>query len=297
MNLRQIEVFRAVMATGSVTAAARQLHVSQPGISRMLAHIQITTGLRLFERHKARLVPTPEARALHDTVEQVYRGVGGIGQRIAQIREGSGLGLRVLASPSTGIDLVPAALAALARAHPQARLSLEVVPAREMVSRLENHEADLAISTLPIRHAVLRSRVLGRWSLMAVLPRDHALARRRSVAPRELLREPLIAFAGDTPQGQALAQWARALGQTPRTQIEVRSGQVACALAARGVGLAVVDDLTARSSLDDTLLARPISGSPGFAIEAVTHEASAPSVLSRGFLALATRALRDLRAA
>jgi DNA-binding transcriptional LysR family regulator len=62
MNLRQIEVFRAVMLAGSVTDAARSLHVSQPGISRMLSHIELQLGLRLFERHKGRLRPRPRRR-------------------------------------------------------------------------------------------------------------------------------------------------------------------------------------------------------------------------------------------
>ena len=62
MNLRQIEVFRAVMLAGSVTDAARSLHVSQPGISRMLSHIELQLGLRLFERRKGRLLALTFAR-------------------------------------------------------------------------------------------------------------------------------------------------------------------------------------------------------------------------------------------
>ena len=75
MNLRQIEVFRAVMLAGSVTDAARLLHVSQPGVSRMLGHIEVQLGVRLFERGRGKLRPTPEAQALYAEVEHVYRGV------------------------------------------------------------------------------------------------------------------------------------------------------------------------------------------------------------------------------
>jgi DNA-binding transcriptional LysR family regulator len=59
MNLRQIEVFRAMMLAGSVTDAARLLHVSQPGISRMLGHIELQLGLTLFERGRGKLRPAP----------------------------------------------------------------------------------------------------------------------------------------------------------------------------------------------------------------------------------------------
>ena len=89
MNLRQIEVFRAVMLAGSVTDAARMLHVSQPGISRMLGHIELQLGVRLFERGRGKLRPTPEAHALYAEVEQVYRGVQRIDDRARGLKSGA----------------------------------------------------------------------------------------------------------------------------------------------------------------------------------------------------------------
>ncbi|WP_160018317.1 LysR family transcriptional regulator, partial [Raoultella sp. 18093] len=65
MNLRQIEAFRAVMVTGSVSGAARLLHVSVPPISRLLSHTESRLGFALFERIKGRLHPTAEARRLY----------------------------------------------------------------------------------------------------------------------------------------------------------------------------------------------------------------------------------------
>lgn len=76
MNLRQLEVFRAVMLTGSVSDAARLLHVSVPAVSRLLAHTESRLGFALFERIKGRLHPTAEARRrLYQEVDQVYAGV------------------------------------------------------------------------------------------------------------------------------------------------------------------------------------------------------------------------------
>jgi DNA-binding transcriptional LysR family regulator len=91
MNLRQMEVFRAVMLTGSVSAAAELLHVSQPAVSKVLAHAQRQSGLLLFERIKGRLAATPEAQALYAEVETLWRGV-------EKVRDVS----RELASPRAG---------------------------------------------------------------------------------------------------------------------------------------------------------------------------------------------------
>ena len=133
MNLRQIEVFRAVMLAGSVTDAARLLHVSQPGISRMLAHIELQLGLRLFERKKGRLLPTPEAQALYAEVSEVYGGIRRVTERADELKSGARLSLRVLASPSTALVAVPRAVAALASEFPAARIYLETLPTREMI--------------------------------------------------------------------------------------------------------------------------------------------------------------------
>ncbi len=65
MNARQLEIFRAIMRNGSLSAAAVALNVSQPAVSKVLRHFESQIGYRLFERSGSRLVPTPEARLLY----------------------------------------------------------------------------------------------------------------------------------------------------------------------------------------------------------------------------------------
>ena len=81
LNLRQIEVFRAVMITGSIRGASELLFVSQPAVSRLLAHTELRVGFALFQRVKGRLYATPEAKKLFREVESVYAGV----QRVNQL--------------------------------------------------------------------------------------------------------------------------------------------------------------------------------------------------------------------
>jgi DNA-binding transcriptional LysR family regulator len=128
-----------------------------------------------------------------------------------------------------------------------------------MVKRLSAHEADVAISTLAIDDPLLSSRPLGKWTLAGVFPKA---ARARSQAHAETHRHPEgtddFAFSPDTPQGRIIADWYVSNGCKPDAQIEVRAGQTACALAAAGAGVAIVDDLTARGCMTDRLSHRPI---------------------------------------
>ena len=293
MNLRQIEVFRAVMLAGSVTDAARLLHVSQPGISRMLAHIELQLGLRLFERKKGRLLPTPEAQSLHEEVSEVYGGIRRVTERAEELKSGARLSLRVLASPSTALVAVPRAVAALASEYPAARIYLETLPTREMLGRLIRREADLAISTIPTDNALLASKPIGQWRLVCVFPRGHALSSKRLLRPRDVLNERLISFSRDTPQGRIIADWCASSQVEAASSVEVRSGQMACALAACGAGIAIVDDLTARACRSDELDFRPIVGSPTLGIFALAHEGFAPSMLGKRMIELAAASLKQ----
>src|SRR4051812_49642096 len=77
INLKHVEVFHAIMRTGSVTAAARLLHVTQPAVSAMLKHFENRLQMKLFERAGGRLVPTPEAQALLPDVAGIYNPLQG----------------------------------------------------------------------------------------------------------------------------------------------------------------------------------------------------------------------------
>jgi len=295
MNLRQIEVFRAVMVTSSITGAAALLHVSQPGISRLVRHVELGLGVPLFERRKGRLLPTPEARALYAEIEKVYRGVKSVQDFAAGLKTGGTAVLRVATSPSTGLELVPQAMAKLAEAHPAAKLSLEIVSVAEMTNLLLAEHIDAAISTLHIDHPLLDLRPIGEWRLVCVFPAAHPLQASRRITVRDVLRYRLVSFHNETAQGRIIGDWFARLGLERRIPVEVRSGHAACALVASGAGVAFVDDLTARAYRAGGLVTRQLPQSPVFTIYAVTSHARPASVLAKQFFAATGATLRALR--
>jgi DNA-binding transcriptional LysR family regulator len=185
MNLRQIEVFRAVMLAGSISGAASSLHVSSPGISRLLRHLELRLRVSLFERRKGRLVPTPEAQALHAEIERVYQGVRQVQSLAASLHGGGRAVLRVLASANAALQLVPLAVAAVVARHPGAKVYFETLPTAEIVRRLLAEEADVAVCSASIEHPSLDVHDVGHWSLVCALPRGHRLARSRALGRRD----------------------------------------------------------------------------------------------------------------
>ena len=293
MNLRQIEIFRAVMETASFTAAAQMLHISQPGISRAVRHMETQLGVALFERKLGRIRPTQEATALHAEVERTYRGVLSIRQFAQGLRSGVHTMLRVVSSPSLGLEVVPNAVAALLARHANATLSLEVMPrAAQTVDALVSRQADVGISAVILDHPMLESRVLGQWELVCIFPQGHALEAKRKLTPRDLDGQPLIAFHADTLQGRIINQWIEGDLAGAAARVLVRSGQAAASLVTSGAGVAFVDDLTARAYERQGVRWRRVVKSPRFTAYAVWSVQQAPPRLAMELCDLVRKELK-----
>lgn len=295
MNLRQIEVFRAIMATGSVTGAAQLLHVSQPGVSRLVRYVEGKLGVSLFERKRGKILPTPEARALYAEVEKAYRGVKRIQDYAAGLKSGLDAVLRVATSPSLGLELVPRAISRLSGLFPAARLTVEVLPAAQMVDLLLAEQLDVCVSTLEIDHPSLELAPIGEWRLLCALPRGHPLEAKARLSLGDLLRYPLISYSREAPQARFVDEWCARHKRERNVAVEVRSGHMACAMIAAGAGIAIVDELSARAYGSARVVTRPVSGSPVLTIYTVLNRNRPASEIARKFCALAAEAYREVR--
>ncbi len=123
MRLRQIEVFRAVMITGSISGASQLLFVSQPAISRLLSHTEARVGFGLFERIKGRLYVTPEAKKLFREVELVYAGVQRVNELARDLQANREGILNIVSSPSVGQMVIPQAVAAFREQHANVKVT------------------------------------------------------------------------------------------------------------------------------------------------------------------------------
>lgn len=241
MNLRQMEVFRAVMLTGGVGGAAELLHVSQPAISKVLAQAQKQAGFPLFERVKGRLVPTPEGQQLHAEIESVWRGVERIrdvSRNLAAPRTGT---LRLAVSASLAPYLVPRAIALLTGRFPELKSQMEILVAPIMVNALLDHSADLGVALQPNEHPNLLAVQSYRCGFACALREDHPLAAKPLLKPADLRGERIITSSPDTPYGQALRRAYGSAQATLRLDLQVRSSTSACWQAQAGGGIAVVD--------------------------------------------------------
>ena len=110
MTLRQVEVIRAVMVTGTIGGAAKLLNVSAPGISRLVKYTEKSLGVRFFQRQNGRYFPTPEAQNIFEQINGVYKKVDDLTEIISKIGRGALSELRIGSVPSISQIMVPRAI-------------------------------------------------------------------------------------------------------------------------------------------------------------------------------------------
>jgi DNA-binding transcriptional LysR family regulator len=262
LNLRQIEVFRAVMVTGSIKGAAQLLFVSQPAVSRLLSHTESRIGFALFERIRGRLHATPEAKRLFNEVEQLFGGiqrVNALARELAEHNEGI---LHLVASPSIGHLIVPMAMAEFRRNNPQVKQVFHYLAREPLIERLLSRQADLAVTTQPIVHPNLEMEVLGHGRMLCICPPDHPLASHNVLQIEDLQPYPLIGYDRASPFGVMVGELFDKAGISLRTVIEAGSPQNVCALVQAGAGIALVDEFSVKSWETPKFVMRPLANAP-----------------------------------
>src|SRR5439155_4475824 len=124
MDRADLELVVAIARTGSLTAAARELHMAQPPLSRRLQHLERDVGAPLFLRGRHGAVPTAVGRTLVDAARDALKAIARAEQDTADAAAGRAGRLRIGVTPTLGAVLLPAVLAAFRRAHPGVRLDL-----------------------------------------------------------------------------------------------------------------------------------------------------------------------------
>ncbi len=243
MNLRQIEVFRALMLNGTVSAAAQFLNVSQPGVSRLIHNLEDRTGVRLFSRVKGRLEPTREALMLHEEVERAYLGVERVRGFLAQLAKTQAGLVRIAAAHALAHTLVLDRLAGIRHSRPGVQLAVDFAPFNEMIGALLGGKFDFGMAITERPQANLQHRRATVLQFVLAVPKGHKLARRKSVTPDDLRGQPMITYKRDSPIFGVLARHGMGPALDAGT-IEVGSSLIACAAVERGFGLALVDQQT-----------------------------------------------------
>lgn len=258
LNLRHVEAFRAVMVAGSVVAAARLLNVTQPGVSRTIALLELRLGYPLFERRGRRLVPTPEAEALHREIEPLYSGLERIGAVAQDIRFQRAGALRVATLPALAQGLVPRAVARFLASRPQVKVFVQSLPSRQIAELVSTRQFDVGVVELPLSRPAIEIEPLQPSRSMAVLPARHPLARKKEISVKDLHGERMVVLSQHSYVRYLIDDAFASANAAPQVVIETPSSSMACALVAAGAGITLVSRWTAEPFAGPEIELRPL---------------------------------------
>lgn len=258
---RQIEVFRTVMATGSLTAAAQQLGVSQPSLSMTIRRFEDELSTTLFERIGGRLVPTDEAKLIFVEVDRVYGQFDRLSDAIHAIARGDNSVFRFGTTPSIGMRLLPKALSKLRGDAPSRVFYCDFLPQKDISDYLLFGQGSCVTSIAPAEDPNLDCTVFAKGGLYCVMPKGHHLAGEKIISPSDLKGEVLISFNPNTTHGRYIdATYARANVER-KTHVYVHFVEAALSFVAENIGVAILDPYSVLDCERSGLVARPLKDS------------------------------------
>lgn len=283
ISFRQVEIFWAVMTSGSVTRAAELLATSQPTVSRELARFEHLLGIKLFERLQGRLHPTAQGLSLFEEVKTSYSGLERIHHHAEAIRNFRGGQVSLACLPAFSQSLLPPACAAFARRHPEVSITINTQESPLLEEWLSAQRYDLGLVEGAHSPAGTTSDLLFTGDVVCVLPRRHPLAGRPLITPQDLHGQDMVSLSATDPYRRLLDALLDREGVRTRSVIETPGAAAVCCFVQQGLGIGMLNPLTALSLAALDIVVRPFSSAIEFSIYLVRPQYRPASDVATAF--------------
>ncbi|WP_426435950.1 LysR substrate-binding domain-containing protein [Bradyrhizobium genosp. P] len=294
INPRQVEAFRAMMQTGSVTEAAKLMAVTQPAVSRLLRDFQALLKMELFERRGAGLVPSAAAMALYTEVERSFVGLDRITAAAEEIRGRRTGTLRIAALPALSNGYLPRLAGHFLKERPNLNLAFFGVISPIVVDWVLNNQCDLGFAEVPIAHSGLPSLRLPAPARVAVLPDGHRLAAKQVLEPRDFEGETFVSLSAGTT-GRHLIDQAFNRDDVRRVlRVETHLSEIMCGMVSSGLGVAICDPFTAQEFATRGVVVRRFVPRIDFEFAAVFPAQRSPSPVALDLVESVRQALVEM---
>lgn len=257
INLRQLEAFRGVMMTKSITRAAESLCISQPAVSRLIADFESAVGFPLFERVKRRLLPTPEAHALYEEVDRSFAGLNKINLAAREIREFRSGSLSIAALPSLGLGYLPEQISRFATDHPDVSLSLSIRGSQNVSSLVAAQRADIGFTESIDFGDDVDAELLLTTNLVCILPQGHRLAQKKQIEASDLDGETYVGTGNWQLTCHDLDRFFDHQKVKRKIQVDTQLHATVAEFVLYGAGVGIIDPITAERYAHKGLQIRP----------------------------------------
>ncbi len=245
------------MAAGTTSAAAYDLGVSQPAVSKTIRHTESNLGISLFERINGRLVPTEEAQRLYREIEPLFLSLKSVQDRIYDIRDAKVGRVRIVATPSMANSVVPQAIESFIKSRPGVQVSLDIRRWEDIIEQLETNIAEIGVAITFSERPSVAAHPVHIGKMVCIVPQKHPLAGIDVVRPVDLKKHSFIMMTRGTPFGNLIENAFKMAGEELKWSVETRYSNTACALVESGTGVALVDEYVINAGSYQGLAIKP----------------------------------------
>lgn len=283
MTLEALRCFCAVVEAASFRRGAERVHRSQPAVSQQIKALEGAIGHPLLERKTCRL--TPRGEVLYARARRLLNDSESLSRELEDFDEAADRELRLGASDTTALYILPPYVRAFSKAMPRTRLIIISRSSDATVDHVLRGELGLGIVTLPMAHEDLEEKALFPQRLILVVPRNHRLASRKRVTLSALQGEPMLLLDPRTRTGGLLREHFRVASFEPQVAIDSGSFEVIKRYVAEGIGIAFLPK-TVVTKADRSLAMVQVPGLPRVTVGAIWRRGAYQTKAERTFLDL-----------
>lgn len=292
IRFRQLQAFHAIIETGTVTGAASTLGISQPGISNLLSQLERQTRLKLFERVKGRLVPTPEADVLFREADTVVRGLDHVAQAVTDLQNNKAGQLQVASQHSISFGLMPKLIAKFARERPDMTISFQSQYSSKVQEWVVSGLFEIGICEMPPLYDALEYIPLQVGTLLA-MPEGNALAKHDILTPELLADEPFIVMGPNHMTHSRMREAFHDAGLQQRIRVHSHLFKNLLGFVKEGMGVSLLDRFVLDYDGETGFITRPFRPEIKIDMAIVVSKTRPLSAVGQEFLDLLKTELAD----
>lgn len=292
LRFRQLQAFHAVIDTGTVTGAAEQLGISQPGISNLLNQLERQTRVQLFKRQKGRLKPTPEAEMLFREVDTVVRGLDHVAQAVNDLQNKQAGQLQIASQHAMSFGFMPRVVAEYARKRPDMSISFQSQYSSIIQEWIVSGLFEIGICEAPIFHDGLNVQTFESEMFIAVAE-NHPLTSKQTLTPEDLEGEQFIVMGPEHVTNRRMREAFQVKGLNMRTRVHTHMFKNVLSFVKEGLGIALLDRFALEFDYDGGFVWRKFEPRISMQMAIITSRNRPLSTTGQDFLTLLQEKLEE----
>lgn len=245
MNIRQVEVFYSVMTNTTASRAAEVLRISQPAVSKAIQELERDIGFALFRRERGRMFPTAEAHIFFREVESSFSGLTKLKSAAARIRDFGSGEIRVASLSALSTNVLPRALGGFRAKHPNVAITFQAQLSSTVKDLVASGQVDVGLAADEIDTDGVTVKPFARYRAAIAVPEGHRFQDLPELTPEHLNGEDFIALSPEDTTRRAAEAICLDRSVKPKVVLETPYSTTICAMVQAGLGVGMVNPMTA----------------------------------------------------